>query len=110
MSAVGEIEAAIAKLTELRNETTPAPWTVEEMPETGECRIIREFEHFGSHIESVTGGGSLRLDADLIVTLHRTIDAQLEVLRIGMPHSFSNGFSPLFEPALTLARAINGTA
>ena len=74
------IEAAIVRLEKLKANSTLGPWSIDEIPETGECRVIRYFEFFGWHHEVVTGGGSDKDDADLIVTLHATIDAQLGLL------------------------------
>ena len=108
MSAGEEIQAAIDKLAELRDNSTLAPWSVDEQPETGECRIIREFEFFGSQIEPVTNGGSQRADADLIVTLNHTIDAQLAILRhTGKFYSGDLGIGAN-RHVVELARAING--
>ena len=74
------IEAAIVRLEKLKANSTLGPWSIDEIPETGECRIIRDFEFFGPQHEVVTGGGSHKIDAALIVTLHATIDAQLDWL------------------------------
>ena len=75
------IEAAIVRLEELKGAGTPGLWSIDEIPETGECRIIRYLDFSGWQHEVVTGGGSDKADADLIVTLHATIDAQIGLLR-----------------------------
>ena len=122
MSVVGEIRAAIEKLTALKVEGTIGPWLVEEVPETGECCLIREFKFFGPQtvplLEFVAPGGMTRADSDLIVTLHRTIDAQLAILqndlKIHAGYQIA-GRLPEWIVAveragdLALARAINGT-
>ena len=96
------IEAAIVRLEELKEESTLGPWSIDEIPETGECRIIRDFEFFGPQHEVVTGGGSHKIDAALIVTLHATIDAQLAILT-----RFSEYPNlQLEEPVMALADAI----
>ena len=69
MSAVKEIETAIAKLTELRDASNYSEfngWLVE--PVAGASGAIDD-----------PGYAPLTQD-DLIVTLHRTIDAQLTIL------------------------------
>ena len=102
VTVVERLEAAIAKLEQLKADGTLGPWNVDMIPETGECRVVRFFEFFGSHLEEVTNGGSIQPDAELIVTLHRTIDAQLAILRAGL----SDG-APL-HTELALADAILG--
>ncbi|MDJ0323202.1 hypothetical protein QMG61_05420 [Cryobacterium sp. PH31-AA6] len=108
MNAVEKIEAAIERLEEMKAKSTPGPWAVEEIPETGECRLLREFEFFGHHVEEITSGGSIREDADLIVTLHRTVDVQLVILGHALnsaKRSMERGEVPR-GPALDLAEAI----
>lgn len=61
------IQDARDVLANWREETTAGPWSREEMPETGENRVIREFEFFGAQIEEVAPGGVHREDARLIV-------------------------------------------
>ena len=125
MTAIETIRAAIVKLEWLKAESTSGPWLVEEIPETGECRLIREFKFFvGPQIEVVAPGGMLAQDAKLIVTLHNTIDVQLAILHDALddiarwldPDS-EYGWEPQDGPTpngqrfanmLALARAING--
>jgi hypothetical protein len=75
-----------ARLSEIRaraEETTDGPWTVEEMPETGECRIIREFEFFGDQIEEVVRGGLDRDHAAFIAAARQDVpDLLVEVDRL----------------------------
>lgn len=78
---LARISAAIEKLERLKAESTEGPWEVETIPETGESRVTRHFEFFGPQSESVAPGMVTVADADLIVTLHRTIDCQLRLLR-----------------------------
>ena len=113
VSAVDEIRAAIEKLTELKVEGTIGPWLVEEVPETGECCLIREFKFFGPQtaplLEFVAPGGMSRADSDLIVTLHRTIDAQLAILNGALGDAEGSHDEPAaFDSAVALARTING--
>ena len=111
MTVVERLEAAIAKLEQLKADGTLGPWNVDMIPETGECRVVRFFEFFGSHLEEVTNGGSIQPDADLIVTLHRTVDAQVAVLTAALIEH-SDVMTPIEKPywtaALDLADAILG--
>ena len=114
MSVVDEVWDAIEKLTGQKAESTIGPWSVEEVPETGECCLIREFEFFGPQtaplLEFVAPGGMGRADSDLIVTLHRTIDAQIAILRAAWDDYKQYGGKPsrFFANDVALARAING--
>ena len=110
MTVVERLEAAIAKLEQLKADGTLGPWNVDMIPETGECRVVRFFEFFGSHLEEVTNGGSIQPDADLIVTLHRTIDAQLAILKAAREDFAKFGRKPseFFDNDLALADAILG--
>jgi hypothetical protein len=88
VNAVEEIEAAIAKLTKLRDDSSVGVW-----------------------YQSMVGISS---KTALIVTLHRTIDAQLDFLRTARGFYGAgltgDAASSLFaEHALQMARAINGT-
>ena len=81
------MQAAIERLETLRSALANGPWEVEEIPETGECRVLREAFSLPPHgraIEEIVPGGIDRVTAELIVTLHRTIDAQLAILRSGI--------------------------
>jgi hypothetical protein len=64
---VTDIQQARDVLAKWREHATPGPWSREEMPETGENRVVREFEFFGSQIEPVAPGGMDSEDARLIV-------------------------------------------
>ncbi|MET0992982.1 MAG: hypothetical protein ABWY20_02405 [Mycobacterium sp.] len=119
MSAVEEIQAAIEKLNRQRELANPGPWMhldsgdvvmgdradpVDAYPMVAEC----------AHLN----------DADLIETLHATIDAQLAILRaasndeweakehwaeVGKPHLRGPAkIVPINMAALALARTING--
>jgi hypothetical protein len=115
VTALEEITQAIDTLERLRADSTIGPWGVDTIPETGESHIIREFEFFGVQIEVVAPGGLEADDANLIVTLHRTIDAQLDLLRTASGFFGARITGPeaatLFaEHALQLARAVNEEA
>lgn len=82
---LARISAAIEKLERLKAESTPGPWGVESMKFGSEMG-----DYVGAWIPGVAEiavteheGDTPPLDpddADIIVTLHRTIDAQLDVL------------------------------
>jgi hypothetical protein len=82
MNAVEGIEAAIERLEHLKVQSTPAPWHYWTDELTGDVDLWHDQE-VRSHIAVMGHFGSSRVyrDADLIVTLHRTIDAQLAILR-----------------------------
>jgi len=114
MSALEEIEAAIEKLSALRGDT---PWAL-----AGGGEWINPI---GITVAPDDGGVSPR-EADLIVTLHRTIDAQLRILKTAIadivrwtdadsewgwePQDGPTPKDSAFIAKLDLARAINGTA
>jgi hypothetical protein len=134
MNAVERLEAAIVKLEQLNAESTPGPWqwwnleradrgwtgngpTLETVarddldPECAKAGVIVAWGHdaWGLDVEPA--------DADLIVTLHRTIDAQLAILRTalvivtpepGFLHSYDAGPGSQVGNALALADAILG--
>lgn len=80
MNAAETIAAAIEKLEHLKGTSTDGPWVDEYSGEAGACVVPADAE---STREAVA---QLRLlpaafDAELIATLHRTIDAQLAILR-----------------------------
>lgn len=96
MSAAEEIEAAIAKLTEQRDDAKPGPWTT-----TYGSATVPAADDLGFY------------DMELIVTLHGTIDAQLMILKHSQVMGAGSGaslfqFSTYGFLALALARAING--
>lgn len=111
MSAVQEIEAAIKKLTDMKARSQGDIW----------YRSIRGISahggEFGANPEGIVDAQNGRrsmhtsrctpVDADLIVTLHRTIDAQLAILNLAIAFA---AISPNrhTDAALDLARAING--
>ncbi|GAA1737069.1 hypothetical protein [Microcella frigidaquae] len=89
MTPVERLRAAIEKLESMRAACTPGDWDFESMPETGESRIYSEADGFAfMSATTVTffpvPGGMKPNDAELIVTLHRTIDAQISILRAAL--------------------------
>jgi hypothetical protein len=104
MTAIEEIDAAIGKLDEQRRGAVPGSWEIKRDDYSPECVTVG-----GTWL--LTRGFSER-DAKLIVTLHRTIDAQIAVLEAA---KFNIGATQLgflhatVSAAIRLARAINGT-
>lgn len=111
MNAVREIEAAIGALERLKAEVTPGEWF-------GRTNILGNIRiHADGLIAAEVYGGDGEYEAEsnvaLIVTLHRTVDAQLAVLeaaifnigadRLGYTHA-------TVAAAIKLARSINGTS
>ena len=134
LSAVDEIQAAITEIERLKSESVKGPWHVGDA-NGGDPHEFGPLWVIGHELVSLNRAdgeppeewwmelqtGRLE-DAQLIVTLHRTIDAQLAILRdfltvtvkddallkgaliaddfIGTPSA----------PLMALARAINGTS
>ena len=116
MNAVEEIQSAIDKLTTLKAECTPGRWLVDA---EDKCSIY--YEDGGATILQPEdwyprGDNCPAENAELVVTLHRTIDAQLAILyealdfattssAIGMPETEILGY---YGTTHEIARAING--
>lgn len=88
-TAVETIQAAIEKLEEFKTESTPSPWTAMEYDDNpgdqgvpiiggGEAGSMKG--HLTAYTMTLGNEEQSVVDADLIVTLHRTIDAQLAIL------------------------------
>jgi len=124
VTAVEEVQAAIEKLTALRNASSPAPWAVTHdsagvsvlcnMGDSLSIPVVAVLsDEDGDDFNPDPGGADN--DAYLIVTLHRTIDAQLVILQdfadrfAGRADSPWVPIAPAATNALALARAINGT-
>ena len=120
MSNQARISAAIEKLERLKAESTPGPWasvqdgqhaTLVRRPPKSENAI-----HTPADIPLHWDGGygydptMEASDADLIVTLHRTIDAQLELLRLALKYGEldAGSGSRFIAGAVKLADAILG--
>jgi hypothetical protein len=101
VSALAEIRAAIDKLTELRAASTPGSWRTGLLRGDGWVSVDGNW---------VIGDATNTEDADLIVTLHRTIDPQLAILEVAVAYGdLGEGQGSRFILAATvLARAING--
>ena len=116
MNPVERLRAAIEKLEWLRDHSTPGPWAIDD----NDAAIFT----FGPTVaggtiayvntDQRTGDRRPYGDASLIETLHRTIDAQLAILRSAVKflgsvgHHTSSIASPFVDGALALADAILG--
>ena len=114
VTAVQEIQAAIDKLTQIRAQSTPGPWDWDRQGVVQSFDIsVQVGEHEHERIGVVALEHVREGDAALIVTLHRTIDAQLAILTDGLADMMSRerlGLPLNTGPVrtLALARAING--
>jgi len=113
MSAVEEIQAAIEKLTKLKAESTPGPWFLTYEKSTHPRLWGNASENDADPVALAQNRGN----AELIVLLHRTIDAQLAILNHDVAlftefeeHGNARQWELAIERAgdLALARAING--
>jgi len=113
MTGVEEIHAAIEKLTAQRDESTPGPWAVDDADKCsvytidGGATILQPEDWYPRGDNRPAG------NAQLVVTLHRTIDAQLAILTDGLADMMARerlGLPLNTGPVrtLALARAING--
>ena len=124
MSAAEEIQQAIATLERLRAESTPGPWFCEDSGQES----APGFPAVWTDAEGVDLAATIarpddfvmprgvkpRGDMELIVTLHRTVDAQLAILQEAVEMLAPFAGMRLHEDGvrfqLALARAINGGA
>lgn len=108
MTPLEELQAAHKRLSKLRqvsDKYDPAPWVLDDMVIT-------------AHIAANGGTGDICYDegggvfdgdtADLIVTLHRTIDAQLAIIQRAIDWYVEEAMAYIGPEDLALARAING--
>ncbi len=103
MTSVERIQAAIEKLEHLKSETTPAPWMVDKWRG---CLIVTTPTN-----DMVADRVYSAEVAELIVTLHGTIDAQLAWLRYAVSLEATVQPPADFRAfALALADAILGSA
>lgn len=113
MSAIEEIQAAIEKLTGQREQSTPGPWWAWH-PASGRGNSSVDAPSGDPDNPEMPVEGE-RADVELIVTLHRTIDAQLAILTATL-EMLKSAERDAFDvsdwegPELTLGRAITGTA
>lgn len=111
MTPLEELQAAHDHLSALRNQACPGPW------EPGEWDTAPGWEHRQTIASGDMGEVTEyidTLDVQLIVTLHRTIDAQLMLLADALEQANmvgrNDGHQMIDKIGLALARAINGEA
>jgi hypothetical protein len=113
MNAAETIAAAIEKLETLKAESTPSPWHHWTDDLTGDVDLWHDQEA-RSYIATLGHSDAPRVnrDADLIVTLHRTIDPILAILRMfGANLALLGDWEPHPDnEIMALARAVLGGA
>jgi len=119
LTAVEEIQAAIQKLTAQRAAAVEGPWdnSYGELSGKDYISVVDMEVRCGSYCQGGTAQGVTTATGDLIATLHATIDAQLALLGDSLVRRYGDTGLVLVYlreyiggNALTLARAINGTA
>ena len=118
MTAVEEIRAAIEKLTELKNMSTQPVESAYWVQGANRKRYESAREVYTG--PEAAGSSDVatcfnRHDAELIVTLHRTIDAQLAILKeaatqLADAYGGAQLGPEFYRAEIALARAINGEA
>lgn len=106
MSALETIEAAIGRLEELKTSITPGPWALTYERAT-HPRIWGNLDDEDADLVATTHRG--HHDAELIVTLHQTIDGQVAILQSATVADWSRP-TQIESDALALANAILGVA
>jgi hypothetical protein len=113
MNAEETIQKAIDKLHQLRDETTPGPWLRRYVIGDPNWPVIIS-DDIGEVVNTTIETFTTKMDADLIVTLHATIDAQIAILDAAREqYAGSERTASHDEPAASwmavhLARAILG--
>ena len=112
LTAVEEIQAAIDELNQMRDAAPSAPW---DYIDDEDGYSIRGGDDYGCEFGNSFARSDNPWASDLIVALHRTIEAQVALLTIclgAFDHFERTNSYPLDEhkAALTLARAINGAS
>src|SRR5690606_23712874 len=74
------LQTAITRLEQLRDDSTPGPWVKRYFLGMDVWPVIIS-DGIGEVTDSVQGGFPQEADAELVVSLHRTIDAQLGIRR-----------------------------
>ena len=110
------LQAAIDKLERLKADSTPGPWW--HWPEAGDIEIYSDWRdpaHRGGEVviaprirprdgwgrDAVIYRDNYEPNAELIVTLHRTIDAQLAILRAAVKNEDVRRSDRLWSGALS---------
>lgn len=82
MTPVERLQAAIDRLESMREEAPPGPWEQHLSWSSTTLYSGLDSEHPWSAVE--VAAAHSRYSAQLIVTLHRTINAQLAILQFGV--------------------------
>lgn len=98
MTAAETIQAAIDKLTRLRDLSTQDKWV----------RDVAEAEATPGLMRAVVLDDLTDVDATLVITLHATIDAQLAILQRSLDWFTEEAMSYIGPEDMALARAILG--
>lgn len=108
MTPVERLQAAIDRLESMREEAPPGPWEQHLSGWSTTLYSGLDSEHPWSAVE--VAAAQTRYSAQLIVTLHRTIDAQLAILHLAVEYGeLPNGQGSRFSAcARALADAILG--
>ena len=111
---VETLTAAIARLEQLKADSTPNEWIDTYNEEEDEFRIWSAYSDTSWVMESLVSSGGREQDNALIVTLHRTIDAQIAILDNALSNQrwHDNNFvgvrDTIEDDCLALAHAILG--
>jgi hypothetical protein len=104
MTPAETIQAAIEKLTEQRNAAMQGPWRGRVLNHWGTPTPGVWADEAGDYI----GYSMNQADADLLVTLHATITAQLAILQRSLDWLTNNAMPHIAPEDLALANAILG--
>lgn len=105
MTQLGRISAAIEELEKLRVSTTPGPW-VAYVPDGIVIRGQRDKTNRTGHVATMDIGPVFS-NSGLIVAMHRTLDAQLALLRDARDQG-ADATVDLWHHASEIANAILG--
>ena len=108
MTPIQKVEAAILRLETLKTESTPRPWHDWTDDLTNEVDVWHDQEA-RCHVANfgVAGECGVLADAELVSTLHSTIDPMLELLRGAARYMAATG-DYAHDVVLVLADAILG--
>ena len=102
MNSAEKIQTAIAELEALKAASTQGKWAV-----SAKQLDIRGFVYAPSVCAGCGWDRDTDADAELIVTLHRTIDAQLKILRTTLDDEHADWLTELeWRNSVALAEAI----
>lgn len=104
------IESALDKLESLRDRCWPGEWVYrnEQIETTDRFSLFKHHDHDRIDGYGALGGDQPRAQAELVVTLHHTIDSQLSLLRLALEYGEldAGGGSRFIAAAFDLAESI----